>query len=789
MRFDEKTQTIRMTAGELVAIARTRSALLYSAEEEGAGCPADESRRLQLTSHREAQSLFLETSRDGISYEIEAAPDDVSGYVITVIRRVPTRPDRPSAAAVAQARGEGYCAAHILHESCGGNYRLRLIFVSDDCPVPHIVEEEPKKDAPARFFEKVMREAAVYAAPEIDRVSRRLPAIKNARFPFERVREGQQELMETVYAAIRRRRRLYACAPTGIGKTVSVLYPALRALGAGATDKIFYLTPKNTAADSARAALEKFAAAGAPVRGVCLSAKEAVCPERMLCRDRVRCSLSPVAVSRMDAAARELLSCGRAVIGQKELLEAARKHSVCPYELSLQYSMYCDVVICDYNYLFDPRVSLKRYFAQPGRFAFLIDEAHNLVERARKIYGTSLTLSYVDALALLARGQARLTAAVSAFRTCFEGMMKRALHGEVKTGADGAKHAFAASGELPEDYYGALCELVYELAEVTQGRNQGLGESEKPLRAAYYELRNILDKLSLYDERFVTFYRFEGGDFECRTVCLDPAEVVGARLSLGESAVLFSATLTPLSYYREVLGGRRDSMTIDVPSPFDENRLCVAVMDKISTRYLERQDTVRAVVRAILTCVKAKPGNYMVFCPSYHYMTLLHEALHRAVPKLTTLVQGKNMSAAERAAFLAAFDEHSKSALVGFCVMGGIYSEGIDLVGRRLIGAVVVGVGLPTLSDEREAIRAYFDEKNESGRAYAYVYPGMNRVLQAAGRVIRTDEDRGVVLLIDDRFGEPEYRTLIPAHWHGLHYVGDGEALTRLLGRFWGEKT
>jgi Rad3-related DNA helicase len=257
------------------------------------------------------------------------------------------------------------------------------------------------------------------------------------------------------------------------------------------------------------------------------------------------------------------------------------------------------------------------------------------------------------------------------------------------------------------------------------------------------------------------------------------------RLACGDSAVFFSATLTPLPYYREVLGGDANSPLLDIPSPFDEKHLCVAVMDKISTRYMEREDTLRAVVRAILTCVKAKPGNYMIFCPSYHYMNLVHDLLHKALPALPTLLQKKEMTPKEREEFLSHFDAHAKTPLVGFCVMGGIYSEGIDLVGKRLIGAIVVGVGLPSLSNEREAIRVYFDEKSEEGNAYAYIYPGMNRVLQAAGRVIRTEDDRGVVLLIDDRFAEPTYRQLFPEHLRGLHFVGDGDSLTHLLRDFW----
>ena len=247
--------------------------------------------------------------------------------------------------------------------------------------------------------------------------------------------------------------------------------------------------------------------------------------------------------------------------------------------------------------------------------------------------------------------------------------------------------------------------------------------------------------------------------------------------------------MTPTAYYRNVLGGKSTDDELDLPSPFDPAQLCVAVLDKIGTRYSEREDTLSAVARAVLTTVKAKPGNYLVFCPSFAYLERLSEEVRRMAPGLETVSQSRRMDRSEREAFLNRFSEGNRRALVGFTVMGGIYAEGIDLVGRRLIGAVVIGVGLPQPTPENEAIREYYDDTLEEGREYAYIYPGMNRVLQAAGRVIRREEDRGVVVLIDDRFSEPVYRRLMPNHWRGLKYVGDLKSLSHLLGRFWGGGT
>ncbi len=788
MKYNPTDGRIELSADELVWFARRRIAITYHDEaEERDIAEVDSATRRQLTGEEAPVTLVHECAFGETRFTVTAQADRIDDRHLTLIRRVAGRAWMPGADAVKQARGEFFCAAYILAETMGKDVTGEILYLGEDEVLPHRTEEHPTREELARFFEKLLSSAAAHAAPEIDRVTRRLPAIARAKFPYGEMREGQRELMETVYATVRRRGRLYACAPTGIGKTIATLYPALRALGEGGCEKIFYLTPKNTAGLAAAETLRQLHASGVPVRGMILAAKQTICPRNLACRHREKCGLSPTAFEREDRAARDLLARDTAVVTPDEITEVALLYKVCPYELSLRYSQYCDVVICDYNYLFDPRVALKRYFLRGGNYTFLVDEAHNLVERARSTWTKRMGIATVDRLLVTAEAFPALKNTVLAFRRTLERLVTDATASELREQADGTVQGFYASRELPEDYYGALGALVYACEDILCSP-EGRCASEK-LRTIYYEMRDLLDRLGDYDDHFTTFLIRDGEDMRIETICLDPAGVINDRLLRGDSAVLFSATLSPLDYYREVLGGRRGDRVLEVASPFDQEHLCVGVMDKISTRYLEREDTVRAVVRAILTCVKAKPGNYMVFCPSYHYMMRLYEAVHAAVPKLSLLVQKQEMTREEREAFLKAFDADAKSALVGFCVTGGIYSEGVDLVGKRLIGAVIVGVGLPGLSDEREAIRAYFDEKAGEGRAYAYVWPGMNRVLQAAGRVIRTEDDRGVILLIDDRFASPEYRTLIPAHWRGLRYVGDQQSLAKLLERFWhGEK-
>lgn len=783
MLYRENEKRIELSASELVYFARDERAISYSYMECGMGTPASESKRLQLTQHADSETLYFEVERGGFAFTILSEVDSIDDVTLTFIREVPSHPDVPSEDTVVQLRGEAYCAGYIFSKIRGRTPILKMVYYSEDCPVPAVRTEEPNKASLATFFDRLMEAAEAHAAPEIDRVSRRLPLLKKAPFPYPNVRDAQQELMEECYTTIRRHSRLYACAPTGTGKTMSVLYPAVRAIGEGLVEKAFYLTPKNTTAMAAVEALRLLDAHGAPVRGIWLTAKERICPMKLVCREGIPCNLSPRAPGREDKAARELLAMNLAVVGDEEILAIARKYSVCPYEVSLRYSMYCDVIIGDYNYLFDVRVYLRRYFDRGGHFTFLVDEAHNLVERSREMYTARFTTERLDALENLTKPLEEASRAVHAFRAWFDETLTAMLRDETNLGADGRQHGFAATSEPPEGMYGQLCSMAYALTDLPKGVLPD--EVERELRPMAFDVMHDLTRLSMYDERYKTFYEQDGESYRLSCVCLDAANAIDTRLSLGDSAIFFSATLTPTEYYRDVLGGDQNSRMLELESPFDRDHLSVAVMDKISTRYLNRDETVREVVRAILTTVKAKPGNYMVFCPSYAYMMKVVKVFEKAAPGLPILVQERDMSRAQRDAFLAKFDAHPKQALIGFCVMGGIYGEGIDLVGKRLIGAIIVGVGLPSLTNEREAIREYFENTREAGREYAYIYPGMNRVLQAAGRVIRTEEDRGVVLLIDDRFAAPEYKKLIPPHWRGLHFVGDAGALGQLLARFW----
>ena len=684
------------------------------------------------------------------------------------------------------ARAEAMLLAYAALRERGRAPTLAMIFYHPASGKCNTIRETTTRAKLEKFFERISLSLSLYAASELERVTHRLPKMRTLRFPYRERRLGQEELMGEVYRSIARGARLFASAPTGIGKTISTLYPAVRAMGEGKCDKVFYLTAKATAAKMAAETAALLGKGGA-LRAVLLASKERICRRRgRPCREGIPCE-NTKGGAREDQAISELLALGLPVIGPEEILAAAERHKVCPHELSLRYSMLSDLVICDYNYLFDPAVRLARYFAVGGRFCFLIDEAHNLPDRVRDIYTVSLSEKAVSALVIpegIDHPAARDAASAqkelrSYFEACLAPLLgngernsENGLHGDVRR-------------VLPDGLILHLAALCMPLGRIFREVRSLPAEIRAQIRSFYYELKTILDILEHYDGGFrLHVYRDAAEGVIFRTLCLDPAGVVSTCLNDGQSAVLFSATLSPIEYYRDVLGGDAATPTLALPSPFERDNLQVAVMDKISTRYADREATLSEVAAAILTTVHARTGNYIVFCPSFFYADRLADYVAATAPDLRVMRQGRSMSPAERATFLAEFDR-PEAPVLAFCVLGGIWGEGVDLVGNRLIGAVIIGVGLGTPDPLHEVMASYFNEKSENGREYAYLYPGMNRVLQAAGRVIRAEGDVGVVLLIDDRYATPFYRELLPEHWHGLTYAGNCRSLAELLRRFW----
>jgi len=704
---------------------------------------------------------------------------------------VESSPKHPKKSEIAEIRGEGYVAAYMLARERGlQSVSIRFIYYGEaDGEIAEKTEVVSKRRLES-FFNKCLTAVRIFAKPEIQRVTMRLPSMKALKFPYKNVREGQSEFVRVAYRTLSRGGCLYATAPTGTGKTVSALYPALRALGDGRVEKVFYLTPKTTTAEAAKECLELMAEGGGIIRAVILTAKEKACTHNSIChKSRRLCDRS--ACNRMAEAALALYELGLTVVGLNELRAVADEYTVCPYELSLTYAELCDVVICDFNYLFDPVVYIRRFFTKGGKYAFLVDEAHNLGERAREMYSAEISLSELYAPAeepLLGSLSATKKLCATASAVLSDTLLPY-LKDELRADRNGKMIGAAALSDIPSRLYTLFDELMRVVEEeifINQRANDDESEMRLSyLRAFYYKHKKFADALSRFDSAYKLFLFYDGGELRAKIYCLDTSPVIRAGLNKGHGAVLFSATLSPLPYYRSVLGGDRSDEILEVNSPFDPSQLSVCIMDGISTRYSEREDTLLAVCRAVAATVSAKRGNYMVFSPSFAYSEALCKAFSAKYPKIKVISQRPDMTAKEKAEFLDNFKDQSDSYLIAFCVMGGIYSEGVDLVGEELIGAVIVGIGMPALSYEREAIAAYYQDKYDEGKQYAYIYPGMNRVFQAAGRVIRRESDRGVIVLIDDRFDDPIYRKSLPKLWEGVKFIGNAKALNEEITEFW----
>ncbi len=596
-------------------------------------------------------------------------------------------------------------------------------------------------------------------------------------FPFP-YRPGQRELAVSVYRTIQRGKTLYVQAPTGTGKTMSVLFPAVKALGEGLGDKIFYLTAKTITRTVAEEAMEILRKKGLRASSVTFTAREKLCP---LVRAGGQAECNPEACpcakghyDRVNEAVFDYI-CRNERAGREEIERWAEAYRVCPHEFLLDLSDWVDVVICDYNYVFDPNVQLKRYFGEgpAGDYLFLVDEAHNLAERAREMYSAAVYKEEFLAAARLVRP----------YSPGLERKLKRCnrLLLEMKRESDGAvvrksvdQFALALTGAFSE------MEQFQEEFRVMDGN--------ETYSSLYLSIRHFLNMYDRLDDSYCIYSeQVSRESFMLKLLCVNPAANLSLCLEKGVSTIFFSATLLPVQYYKEVLSGNQEEYAVYVPSPFDASRRLLAIGRDVSSRYKRRNSREYwKILNYILTAARARKGNYLVYFPSYAYMNEVY-SLYQTMGEqqdVEIAVQSGNMKEDDREAFLEKFREKRERSLAAFCVMGGIFSEGIDLKGEQLIGVLIVGTGLAQICTEREILKTWYEDRGKDGFAYAYRYPGMNKVLQAAGRVIRTDTDEGIILLLDDRFLYGEYRRLFPREWSECHVTNYGN-LSELLDTFW----
>jgi DNA excision repair protein ERCC-2 len=621
------------------------------------------------------------------------------------------------------------------------------------------------------FFEEVVAHYLEWATLLTDWQRRRDDAIRGLGFPFDNYRPGQREMVDAVTQTILAGGRTFIQAATGIGKTMAVLFPAVRGIADRACAKIFYLTARTTGRLAAEKALDEMRKHGLRLKHLSLTAKEKACfnPDRACSPDE--CEFARGHYDRLPAARRALFA--QDAWTREAVADAARQYRVCPFEYSLDLSLWADLIVCDYNYAFDPKAYLRRFFLeQTGDYVFLVDEAHNLVDRSREMFSAELHKQpFLD----LRRAVKGVLPAVYRSLGRINAWMLAARKGMEAAGAPTAERS------APEELYPLLRDFM-AAAERWLEKNLD-SDFREDLLDCYFESGGFLRVADQFDDAYATIYEPLAKDLRLKLFCIDPSRQMGDALNRCRSAVFFSATLTPLDYFRTMLASE-SAETLSLPSPFPAENLAVFVADRLSTYYRHRDRTKAEVARVLRRLVQPRAGNYLLFFPSYQYLRMVLADFQAAGPDIDVVVQEPGMGERQRESFLARFETDNPRTLVGFAVMGGIFGEGIDLVGTRLSGAAVVGVGLPAVGLERELIREYFAERLDQGFEYAYMYPGINRVLQAAGRVIRTETDRGVVLLIDQRYGSEHYRALLPDSWNPVR-VRQHDQLAAELGLFW----
>jgi DNA excision repair protein ERCC-2 len=622
------------------------------------------------------------------------------------------------------------------------------------------------------FFQELIAGYLQWAATVVGWELQRDTSIRKLEFPFGEYRSGQREMAVGVYRTIQNDGQQLIQAATGIGKTMAAIFPAVKAIGEGLTAKIFYLTARTTGRFAAEYALDELRAAGLKLKSLTITAKDKTCFKPDSACNPDECEFARGHFDRVNGALSDIFD--QDAFTRLTVEQVARDHRVCPFEFALDLSLWADCIICDYNYAFDPRVYLRRFFLEEnGDYTFLIDEAHNLVDRSREMFSAEI---YKQPLLDVRRSIRQELPQIFKSLGKINAWMVKARKKCEESGSE--RHEKKA----PEDLFPLLRGFL-RTTERWLSRNIKTPFREE-LLDLFFAISGFIRVAEHYDDSYVTCYEKIKKDLKLKLFCLDPSIQLGSVLTRCKAAVFFSATMTPPDYFKKILGCDADAIAINIPSPFPDSNLRLLVYDRISTLYRQRSNTKEQVAQAISSLVSQKTGNYLVFFPSYEYLMMVLEVFQSDGPDGEVIVQAPAMSEQDREVFLNRFDRQNRRSLIGFAVMGGIFGEGIDLVGDRLSGAVVVGVGLPGISLEKELIRDYFAVNHNAGFEYAYQYPGINRVMQAAGRVIRTETDRGVVLLIDQRYGTHRYRSLFPEKWEPT-YVQTRDQISRELKIFW----
>lgn len=672
----------------------------------------------------------------------------------------------------AQAKCYGY---FICQKQELSSIFIQLTYCHIDTEAIRKIKKEFSLEELEAFFFDLLGLYYTWAKWELNWKKTRNCSIQSLSFPFSSYRKGQRALAVAVYKTISAQERLFCQAPTGIGKTISTLFPSIKAMGEEKADKIFYLTAKTITRQTAEDSISFMRKVSfLQLKTITLTAKEKICFQSEANCNPDACPYAKGHYDRINHAIYELLQ-NEDAFDRKKIETTAKKHEVCPFELSLDLTLWSDCVICDYNYIFDPQINLKRFFQEKKqkRYLFLIDEAHNLNERAKEMYSAKLNKSDVlQSMKQLDKKEKKLRP-----------VLQKINQEMIKLKKNCTEKPFLVLEKPPELFLKLLSRFQSAWEEWSEQNHSS--QEYRQILSFYFQVLSFQKILEFYDDHYVTFISQNTKDVVLRLLCLDPSSFLNETMKHAISSILFSATFSPLSYFISVLGGNQDSKKIQIPSPFPEQNLSLIAACQISTLYQNRENSKKEISDLIYQAVQVKSGNYFIFFPSYQYRDLVYEQFSQNYPEIETILQKTNMSEPEKESFLEKFSSENKRTLLGFCVLGGIYSEGIDLKGNRLIGSIIIGVGLPQVNPEQNLLREYYQKKNYMGYEYAYQYPGMNKVLQAAGRVIRDEQDKGMVLLIDQRFSSPFYQNLFPHHWKNCKFLSHLDQIKQELEGFW----
>ena len=620
-----------------------------------------------------------------------------------------------------------------------------------------------------QFVVKLLNEYLAFYNIIFNKIAKRNESIEALKFPFSKFRQGQRDLAKYTYAMAKKRGRLFAEAPTGIGKTISTVFPFVKALKDDDNSKIFYLTAKTSGREAAHQAVKLLKENGLSLGDIMITAKDKICFCKGQACNPEECPYAKGYYNKIQTVLRYAIL-NYDDFDLQTITQLAYENQICPFELELDLSLFMDVIICDYNYVFDPISYMKRYFDEDtSSFLVLVDEAHNLVDRSRDMYSASLSYKqFLEARKSVCHSKLhKLKLAMSKMSKMFKEYLVNPKDGNY------------ILDEFYDYTYKTISSFITTMQDINKNENK---EMSKELLEFYLEVNRFSKILEFYNDHFICYYEINKDELVLHVSCLDASSFLHSSLRRLRGSVLFSATLSPIEYYVDMLGGKKEDAQLILPSPFPVDNLKIIIAPKVSIRYKNRDSSYQQVADYIKAFVSNKVGNYFIFLPSYEYLTNLMPYID--MDDVDVYEQDRGMTDEEKEEFLTNFKPHPERTTLGFVIVGGAFGEGIDLVSDLLIGAIIVGIGMPKINFVSDQIMKYYDAKEQSGYNYAYLNPGMNKVMQALGRVIRSETDRGAVLLIDERYLTNDYRDLFKSEWRKYEVAFSPKEVSDILQEF-----